>query len=282
MANVIAVLADRSERVQLHQALARRHQLTICGDLSAIGRCGSCDETVIVLDLAWWSIAAWKDLLVASPGLRGSRLILRGDLHDATARRVVTCAASLATTRISIRQRDQLAADVGAAVDSPRVYRTPPTLAVVAGLRLSSLDVVDKIVVGGIIVGRTRITVKQLADLLCMPQRTLEWRLHQSRLPTARTLLAWSAAIHAVWYLEVLNWPMKRVATTQGFPSSDSLGNYLQHHMGERPTTLQRQFGFDALIQRFVARWTRLPVFGAARPSRGGYDADTDVTTIGD
>jgi hypothetical protein len=63
--------------------------------------------------------------------------------------------------------------------------------------------------------------------------------------------------VHAVWYLEFLDWPVKRVADAQGFVNSEALANYLYRHLGARPSLLRQRFGCGQLMDAFAARWRR-------------------------
>jgi len=89
---------------------------------------------------------------------------------------------------------------------------------------------VADIVVASILVGFPKRSVTKLSRMCQLSTRTLERRLAEAGVATAKQLLARSLCMHALWYLEVHEWSFKRTSTAAGFSSPSLLGEYLKRH----------------------------------------------------
>ena len=130
--------------------------------------------------------------------------------------------------------------------------------------RVSSVgnDGASTILASAALVGDRRTSVNELAHSCGLAKRTLEWRLAASGRPTARTVLGWMTALHAVWRMEVLGWSPKRAASEGRFGSSELFAGYVKRHAGGRPLALVRG-GFTALLDK-----AELAIFGPDNADR--------------
>jgi len=105
------------------------------------------------------------------------------------------------------------------------------------------------IVVGSIVVGATRCSVNAFATKCRVSTRTLERRIGAGGLLPARRLLGWSLALHAMWRIDMLEWPIKKVATAAGFASSDAFATYFARHTGHTVSAARGCGGFQNLLE---------------------------------
>jgi transcriptional regulator GlxA family with amidase domain len=103
------------------------------------------------------------------------------------------------------------------------------------------------IVTAALVLGKRRVSVRDLAAVTDTPLRTLEWRLAQCDMRPANEILGFILSLHIVWRLEAMAWPLKRIACAAGFTSSAALCRYVQRHIGERPRTMMKSLRFDKL-----------------------------------
>ncbi len=179
------------------------------------------------------------------------RLLVRTDLSRLSSRAVVDIARAGVDARISLKGLDELSADVEAlASQSPEPAAEFPIVSELASRRRSaSFD----IAVGAVMVGRRRVGVRTLSELMGLSVRTLEARLKAERLPVPEALLGWSLSVHTMWRVGVLRWSVKRADIVAGFGTCESLAGYVRRHVGARPAALRRSGDFTELLERFVS-----------------------------
>ena len=98
-----------------------------------------------------------------------------------------------------------------------------------------------------------RLRVRTAAAWSRVSVRTLERRLRRAHLPAASFVLRASSGLHAAWWLDVQEWPVKRVVAEMGFSHASALTRLLRRYCGCTPSTLREEGGFDAALDR-VAR----------------------------
>lgn len=176
-------------------------------------------------------------------------LILRIDLSAGGAVRVMDRVDVAAGARLSIRSVSALDADVLETLEGD----WPSADVLIARSLLRGLQQLRGDVAAGVAAcGTRRCNAATLAHACGVAPRTLQWRLAHAGSPTARRLLAWAVTLHTLWRLEVLMWPLKRVAAHAGFRSPEALSNYVLRQVGERPTKLAVRSGFHEVLERCV------------------------------
>ena len=133
-------------------------------------------------------------------------------------------------------------------------FEPDPTFRILTSCRAETHASASPIVAAVVVLGRKRTHVAEFAKASCIPVRTIEHRLNRCRLPCAGTLFGWSLALHTMWRLEYLSWPLKRCASVAGVADADALAEYLKRHVGRRPRSLLCSGGFEALL----AHWSAL------------------------
>ena len=177
-----------------------------------------------------------------------TRLLLRVELNPATLREVVRVVGGGHHVEVSIQGVDNLGDDIrrfliegAGGAEKTLIHRLAPLVH----------PKIRDILVTAAIAGRHRTRVRDLAALCHMPVRTLEWQLRAANTITARQLLGAVLALHSVWRMERFGWTLKRTAKMAGFNGAESLGNYVDRHMGARPIALARD-GFFVTLERFA------------------------------
>ncbi len=219
-----------------------------------------CQNQQMIIDLADRADVLILDPLLARSWLHddgsrrvlgGTPVILRGALDEAFVRLVSECSRSLSHCFVSLRQFDDLASDLKHVLDH-------------GGAADPALLLVDMVVplvpteaqlplVGAAVLGRRRTRLPAFARCCSLSPRALEYRLERYSLPHAGKLLGWSLSLHALWRHEVLDWPLKRCATTAAFSESGSLSAYIGRHVQHRPHAMRESGGFGQLLARWGA-----------------------------
>jgi hypothetical protein len=104
----------------------------------------------------------------------------------------------------------------------------PPDLVLLESARSCVPHQLVDIVVATVLIGRRRTSLAALALVCGVAPRTVEWRLHHLAYPTARHLLGWSLALHTLWRIDSLGWPLKKAAIAAGFADANALSDYVQ------------------------------------------------------
>ena len=189
------------------------------------------------------SQSAMESLLAAVP------VVLRGTPTQSGAREILAAAGRLTRGRVSLVGFDDLRDDVAHMLTHP-CYPGPELAALKAcGSRL--LASVRGIVVAAAVLARRRTHVSTLASACGISKRSVEYRLARAGMQPARTLLGWSVALHTVWSLDLLHWPLKRCAAAAGFTDAEGLSEYVRRHVGERPRRTCDEGGFAAALLRW-------------------------------
>ena len=179
-----------------------------------------------------------------------TRLLLRVELKRSILRDLLQQALRLTDSVVSIRGFDAWLQDVTSfAKDEPA---PSVEMRVLGHLSSSPSSRALDTVAATLFLAKRHVRVQQVADFLAVPRRTLEFQLKVARLPVPERLLGWSTALHTMWRLDVLRWPLKRAATHADFRTSAALANYVNRHVGARPAQLSQEGGFTALLERFL------------------------------
>jgi hypothetical protein len=214
------------------------------GDLATVRRLRDAGLTIIELD------CDDVDLLVCelAPALRHHvPTIVRTHLTRATVPTIIALAATTGVSRLSFRGASDLTVDLRQTLDGQPTW---PELPIIHTLCTSRGN---PILIAAASISSRRTGIQQLARLLEMAPRTLQLHCAQSRLPEPRALLGAMLALHTLWRLDILNWPLKKAAAAAGFRSTEALTNYIHRHTHARPTVLLRSGGFTYLLDKLVA-----------------------------
>jgi hypothetical protein len=177
-------------------------------------------------------------------------MLFRLTLDRVSARELVKVGPTAVLACVSIRAFDDLSAD------ALNFARSAPTsgaeFAMLGALESYLAGPLAEVIVGAIAVGKKRVPVGAFARLLGIPERTLDSRLKRWQLPPASFVLGWTLALHTIWRTDVLGWTLKRAALTAGFAAPERLADYVERHVGRRPSQLTLYGGFPQLLDRFL------------------------------
>lgn len=98
--------------------------------------------------------------------------------------------------------------------------------------------------------GHRQMSVRQLADALGVPRKTLDRRFARTCAMTVRQLLGWGRLIAAAMQLEAHGATVGSAARDLRFPSASSLRNLLQRYCRLTPTELMASGGAEYLVER--------------------------------
>jgi hypothetical protein len=181
--------------------------------------------------------------------LAGSPIILRSRLSPASANAIVAVASVCNDGCISLIGIDDLDAQVVAVAQS--ALSPSADLAIVNESDGDRPHPLRHAIVAAAAIGRGRAAVSDLARAMAVPVRTLQWRIASRSGLSTSDLLAWSVAIHTLWRLDVLAWPLKRCASAAGFSDANGLSAFVRRHVGQTPRELHRAGGFHGLLGRW-------------------------------
>lgn len=232
------------------------------GCTGSVVRCSTADELVCAAQarpcVLVWDLQDGGELEVQGVARRLRELtrvqaiIVRIELTRAAGRQVLAIAAALPVARLSIQGHDDLRVDVAESVEV--AHRAQPE-AVIAGRVLPHVpEDVAHLVATAIVAGRRRMNVDGFAQLCRTPVRTIQWALHRTSFAPAHRLLGYCLALHAVWRLELLDWPVKRIAIASGFQSHQAWSAYVSRHTGAKPARLVHEGGFSTLLSGWRSR----------------------------
>lgn len=125
----------------------------------------------------------------------------------------------------------------------------------------------DTLLTAAIVLGARKHRVGVLASSLGLSSRSLTEQLRRCGLPTAVCLLAWSAALHAAWRIEVLNQRVGWSASAAGMGSARQLHRLMRRWTGHSPSHLRTGVRFADLLDAF------LQLLGAQSGKRFDRDA---------
>lgn len=202
-----------------------------------------CELTPFREDRVRWAL----DRMALAPS---TATILRAELSCNVVRGIVSLSAHPGLARLSLRSVRPADVDVQEAL---RGTSHAPDFLILRSFATDRLAREPGILIAAIVCGARRTRIRTLARACRIAPRTLQWRLARAGFPEARELLGWVLALHSVWRLEALEWPLKRVAAQAGFSSGESLCSYVHRHVGARPKTLCRDGGFWQLLAQFAS-----------------------------
>jgi AraC-like DNA-binding protein len=249
LALIVAYLPDPQDRQAVVQGAGGGRYVFFCTDPQHVAAVSAQSPLQgIVID---WSrpgainLPTWFQTLGTDPPV-----VVLLPLTIATARDLLVLSRSGLDVRVLIKGYEDLAAEVRAL----RAARPEPCADATILRRIGGLvnPPALKVVVGAVVSGKKRLRVHDLAQRCGHVVRTMERVLSGAALPKAGHLLGWSTALHGLWRLEVLEWPIKRAAAEAGFHSVGAFSNYVRRHTGARPTHLLEAIGFRSLLERFA------------------------------
>ncbi len=224
-------------------------------------RCGSLHTFVqAALDDAWDMILVEirsdnieqvvAAILDVSQQARTAEIVLRMELRRRTATAVLRLAQADIRGVVSLARVDDLADALRPSTLSG--LARDAAMPIISRLRVESPDDPVALVIATAIVGKARSSVTSLASVCRCSPRTLQSTFKRFGMSHPRHAIAWAVGLHAVWRMEALGWSLKQAAAGAGFATPEALANYVQRHMGNRPSCLVRDFGFDALATQFA------------------------------
>lgn len=283
-AALLAFLPHPEEREGVRSAFGSDVSIHWCfdrADAAAIAR--RIPVAGIIWDLQPDSSRALVDIhrLACVQASTAPRILLRADLQSSIIRELIWLAGHVTDASVSIRGSDDWLLDV-TSIEGDECSASAGfcILRSLVGSRHASPAL--ETVAGVLLVAKHRMHVRQLATLLGLPRRTLEFRLKMAHLPVPERLLGWSIALHTMWRLDVLRWPLKRAALLSGFGASATLATYIARHVGARPAQLSRQGGFTVLLDHFLELLSRSDLVVKKRPHLvGRLESAHDLTEHG-
>jgi hypothetical protein len=182
-------------------------------------------------------------------------VLLRSDLRISNVRETIRLAGLRPNAHLSLRRADGLASGIGR-LTAHQSY-VPAHATLVATLcPVVPIRVLD-IVFAAVHVSARRSPVSALAQVCRTSIRTVEWKLKRCGVPPARRLLGGMLCLHAAWELDAHQSSIKVTASTLGFVSRASLGNFLRRHLDCSPTDVQRDNRFQEMLDRFVLQFSQ-------------------------
>jgi hypothetical protein len=203
-----------------------------------------------------WELAAGDEKEAASLARavanRGSQvsILIRLELFAASSRRLLRLADDLPNVHLSLGRQEDLALAIARLDESPRDRSASPVIL----KRLLPVVPADltEIVAIAVIAGQRHPSVEELATLCRLPVRTLQSHITEAHSMPAKDLLGSMISLHALWRIDVLQWPSKRAAQQAEFPTREAWSRYIENHTGARPLRLRRNGGFADLLDRCV------------------------------
>ena len=150
------------------------------------------DALILDLQLAgrWLQADIARRLILRTP------TVLRGDLTPSVSRTVVQLSGWNTDAAISLRQVDDLAADLEHLLR--HADASDPSLRMLrAAMPVASAETLP-VLVGVTTLGHRRTTLPELARHCGLSPRALEYRLQRAALPHAGTLLGWCFCLHTL------------------------------------------------------------------------------------
>jgi hypothetical protein len=188
----------------------------------------------------------------AHAALSSLPVILRMSISPIEVREIVVAAEWLSRARVSLRGFDDIWCDLAQVLESD--VEPTPEMKLIHLLPECQTVPVRSIAIASVLLGRRRTGLPALSRACGVASRTIEWRLKRWRCGTAGELLGWSVALHALWRLDMLEWPLKRAAADADFADASTLSAYIKRHTGYRPAEICRRGGFEFLR----LEWQRL------------------------
>lgn len=105
-----------------------------------------------------------------------------------------------------------------------------------------------------------RLRVASAAAWSRIPRRTLERRLTDAKLPGAADIIGLCSALHAAWWLDIQDWPTKRVLEEMRISHSSALTRTFQRHFGCSILELRDHGGFTVMLMRAEQLLRHTPV----------------------
>lgn len=181
--------------------------------------------------------------------------LVHAQLKRSVVRDLVSLSRSVSALQISLCGFDDLVEEARRVIDGRR--EPSPDQAILKSVAAHADGVLD-IVATAAIVGRRRTSVRELADVLRLRPRTIEWRLKSVGMMSPERLLGRMLSLHVLWRMQKLEWPLKRIAAAAGFSGPPAISNYILGHIGLRPTRAAADREFEewlaVLVQGFVGR----------------------------
>jgi len=178
-------------------------------------------------------------------------VVVRASAAPACLRTVATIAEARAAWWVSLERVESVDAVVAELVHVPE--QRAAQLLIVARIACGLPMAVWDVVVLAVLLSHRRTSVRELAAMCGLADRTVEWRLANAGLPTARTILGWMTSLYCAWRIDTLGWSHKRAARAAGFGNVELCDASVQRHTGERLLRLCGAGGFEGLLDRVSA-----------------------------
>jgi hypothetical protein len=183
-------------------------------------------------------------------------------LSSRTARHVRICAEAGASPTIVMRGFDDLEQGVRKLIAGGR---GGAVAALARALPEAWGEGTKTLAVEAAVVGRRVCSVAAWAAARRESARSLDRRVGESPLPTARRLLTWMLFLHTAWRIDVEGWPPKRVAGEAGVASPHELVRRFRRVIPEQVDVTLKHLGFGDACESFLHVIGRTEFRGADR-----------------
>jgi|KBSMisStaDraftv2_1062788.scaffolds.fasta_scaffold45350_3 hypothetical protein len=246
---MLIIRVSPDERRRLETELGRQVGLFAASNAEAVAALRRADVIGIVWELS--------DRIPGGPTLPSMvrcaandlPLLVHAELRRPIVRDLVALSTSVSALQVSICGFDDLVHEVRQVVNG---RREPSPDQAILNTVASHTDAVLDIVAMAAIVGRRRTHVRELADVLRIRPRTIEWRLKSLGMMSPERLLGRMVSLHVLWRMQKLEWPLKRIAAVAGFSGPPAMSNYILGHIGLRPTRAAAERRFEDWLALLV------------------------------
>ncbi|HVT40643.1 MAG TPA: hypothetical protein VHE78_16490 [Gemmatimonadaceae bacterium] len=251
MPQILAFLPKRDERQAIERAAAGRHDVRICVNaLDGLSTLRKGNTAAVVWDITGYFGSELTLMLRLARERRVTmpELTVRVDLSGLDWRALLDLVAAIGEMRFSLRRAEDIVDDVNSMFAKSQEFT--PECSILRRLLGETHMPGLRIVGATILAGKRRMTVSRFAALVQVPKRTLESQARAAHVLAVEDLLGWSVSLWTTWRIQILRWPLKRASLVSGFPTSEAAANYVERHVGARPSHLD----FAELLDRFVSR----------------------------
>lgn len=239
---------EEHELLRGHESVG--HELVRVSDHGALIRqMVSGERVIVVLDSATVSDSALGGI-VETAASRNLPLVYVITLTPRVARHVLACSRAGVSPTIVIRGFDYLDRSIGKLIANGRA---PDAISAVASGFPNGWDEGTKALAAeAAVVGRGACSVAAWAGARGESVRSLDRRVADCLLPTAKRLLTWMLFMHTAWRIEAMGWPPKKAAAEAGVDSPRELARRFRRVIPEQVDAPLRRLCFPEAYESFV------------------------------